>query len=234
MNQVDYSRDLCDQCGRELKMPTDPTQKPVHECGILDALLGWDWEAAFSFASGQAQGSCYGMERPEWAVAEMDKPEPFNRQDVAEIFGIAEGENDGPDWLVVGRLNSGLFFFLTAGCDYTGWDCQSGGRSYVARKREDLDLVTTIEEKQRLGLVPVEDRERRHMSDKFYGDAGVKRNPKVGAPVRMRQSPDVLGKIVEAKRDSTGATIWRVQWHSGPLHESWHPAEGLIVAEDIS
>jgi len=69
---------------------------------------------------------------------------------------------------------------------------------------------------------------------KFYGDAGVHRNPEVGAPVRFRQSPDVLGRIVEQKLDSNGALIWLVKWHSGPVAESWHPAEGLLVAEDIS
>jgi hypothetical protein len=72
------------------------------------------------------------------------------------------------------------------------------------------------------------------MGENFYGDAGVQRNPSVGLPVRMRQSPDVLGRIVEEKRDTTGALIWRVEWHSGPVRDSWHPAEGLIVAEDVS
>ncbi len=57
---------------------------------------------------------------------------PFQRSDVAEIRGIAEGENDGPDWLVCGKLNDGRFFMLRAGCDYTGWDCQSGGNADVA------------------------------------------------------------------------------------------------------
>lgn len=70
--------------------------------------------------------------------------------------------------------------------------------------------------------------------ENFYGDAGVHRNPTVGSPVRMRQSPDVLGRVVEEKLDTNGAYIWRVEWHEGPLRESWHPAEGLVVAEDVS
>jgi hypothetical protein len=66
-----------------------------------------------------------------------------------------------------------------------------------------------------------------------YGDSGLRRNPKVGEPVRFRQSPDVLGRIVEEKLDSNGALIWRVQWHLGPARESWHPAEGLLLAGDV-
>ena len=70
--------------------------------------------------------------------------------------------------------------------------------------------------------------------ENFYGDAGVHRNPKVGAPVRFRQSPDVLGRVVEERLDVSGRYIWRVEWQTGPVKDSWHPAEGLLVAEDIS
>lgn len=68
----------------------------------------------------------------------------------------------------------------------------------------------------------------------FYGDAGVRRNPRVGDPVRFRQAPDVLGRVVEEKTDVTGGQIFRVEWIGALPSSSWHPAEGLLVAEDIS
>ncbi len=70
---------------------------------------------------------------------------------MTEILGISEGENDGPDWLLFGQLKDGRFFFLSAGCDYTGWDCQANGRSYVATERNLIEsLVITAEERQRM------------------------------------------------------------------------------------
>lgn len=46
----------------------------------------------------------------------------FTRDDVAEIIAMAEGENDGAEWVGVFRLNDGRFAVLRAGCDYTGWE----------------------------------------------------------------------------------------------------------------
>ena len=65
----------------------------------------YDWTEAFGFAD-------------------------FGITDVNEIIAISEGENDGEPWIGVFKLNNGRFAFLTAWCDYTGWDCQSGGDSY--------------------------------------------------------------------------------------------------------
>jgi hypothetical protein len=78
---------------------------------------------------------------------------PFLRADVKRIAATAEGENDGPDWLCVGRLKDGRWFKLAAGCDYTGWDCQSGGYVNVARTKADLlTYGISPDERGRLGL----------------------------------------------------------------------------------
>ena len=108
---------------------------------MLKELEGYDWEQAFLYASGDpvvgaecAQGS-------------------FNREDVAELIGIVEGENDGDNWVCAGRLNDGRWFCLSAGCDYTGWDCQAGGAASVADDRESLiRFGMSEEERSRLGV----------------------------------------------------------------------------------
>lgn len=73
----------------------------------------YDWKEAFS---------CGGISMDE----------------VASIIKSDEGYNDGDSWLAVGTLTNGLFFFLTAWCDYTGWDCQAGGDSETAATLDDL------------------------------------------------------------------------------------------------
>jgi hypothetical protein len=116
---------------------------------MLAELEGSDWESAFSCASGQAQGSCSWSEVPDAAPGSDVATAPFNREDVREVLGISEGENDERDWIVCGWLNDGRLFFLSAGCDYTGWDCQSSGRSYVAKTWAELLLVIPNDDRER-------------------------------------------------------------------------------------
>lgn len=117
---------------------------------MLPELEGYDWESAFSCASGQAQGGCSWSEVPDAAPGSDVSTDPFDREDVSEICGISEGEHDERDWIVCGWLKDGRLFFLSAGCDYTGWDCQSSGRSYVAKTWGEIYLVMTDEERARM------------------------------------------------------------------------------------
>lgn len=56
-----------------------------------------------------------------------------------ELYGISEGENDGQPWMCYGLLKDGRYFYLEAWCDYTGWDCQSGGSVTVADSKEECE-----------------------------------------------------------------------------------------------
>lgn len=87
-----------------------------------------DWKEAFAFADG------------------------FTLDDVAEIVGSVDGDNDGDDWLAVGRLNSGVWFALSAGCDYSGWDCHAAGRSWAAETRETIEACLSAADRDRLGV----------------------------------------------------------------------------------
>jgi hypothetical protein len=85
------------------------TLEPIRN--LPDNPNGADWESVFEYAR-----------PPEVIVgAEHVDQSPFKRINVKEIIGLALGENDGPDWLLVGRLKDGRFAFIKAGCDYTGW-----------------------------------------------------------------------------------------------------------------
>lgn len=121
---------------------------------IPEAIRDYDWYQVFSWSSGEMRGtSGNGGELPEWAEGEEHKgtAEPFSRLDVAEVFTASEGERDERSWLAFGRLKDGRFFFIAASCDYTGWDCLAGGRSYVAASREKLEqMVMTADERERL------------------------------------------------------------------------------------
>lgn len=73
--------------------------------------------------------------------------------DVTKVVCVDEGENDGPEWLAVFELSNGKFGFLTAGCDYTGWECQASGEWQEANSLDELiTMHMTPDERERLGL----------------------------------------------------------------------------------
>lgn len=87
------------------------------------------WQEAFKYAADPGEptegyrGDCAG----------------FGFDDVAEVVASDDGENDGAQWIAVLRLHDGRFAFLSAGCDYTGWDCQASGQTWFASSLESLD-----------------------------------------------------------------------------------------------
>lgn len=68
----------------------------------------------------------------DYVFAYAVKPEPalpnddislsdYTQLDVKRVIAYSPGQNDGDDWLIAGQLWDDRFFFLHAGCDYTGW-----------------------------------------------------------------------------------------------------------------
>lgn len=52
------------------------------------------------------------------------------------------GGNDGPEWHWLVRLADRRHAYIHGGCDYTGWDCQSGCDVHLAASFEDcMSLV---------------------------------------------------------------------------------------------
>ena len=122
-------------------------------------LEDYDWRKAFELAGREvpAQDDDWrsGIDNLPHLQAcapgiDVDTSE-FTRRDVAQVETFANGENDEADWLCFGQLKDGRWFMLRAGCDYTGWDCQSGGLVDLAPDRETLlRYGVTPEERKRL------------------------------------------------------------------------------------
>ncbi len=112
---------------------------------------GYDWKCAFEYAGEPGDdGSADIREAPPGSDVSL---QPFSREDVIKIIGISKGENDELNWLCAGKLKDGRWFFLSAGCDSTGWDCQAGGQAIVTKtKKELLRYGISKEEKARIGL----------------------------------------------------------------------------------
>jgi hypothetical protein len=106
----------------------------------------YDWREAFAYA-GKDRGNGEGV--PMLCAGADCSAEPFGRADVATIIAAVDGENDGPEWLICGRLKDGRWFALSAGCDYTGWDCQAGGQAWVSDTKANLIAFGLSDEARR-------------------------------------------------------------------------------------
>lgn len=62
----------------------------------------------------------------------------FSMKDIEKVLMSSEGENEIKDWMFAAKLKDGRFCFVSAGCDYTGWDCHSSGISLVASSWKTL------------------------------------------------------------------------------------------------
>ena len=117
---------------------------------MLKELDDYNWAEVFGEGSG---GNCTAI-TPNRAPHDTETPTgTFSREDVAEIRGQSEGENDERDWIVWGRLNDGRWFVARGGCDYTGWDCRASNSGDVASTEKDvIQFGMSPDERSRFGV----------------------------------------------------------------------------------
>lgn len=89
---------------------------------MLAELEDGDWAEAFQYAGEKGEYGNNGSPDIRGVPGCTSDLSQFTREDVVELIGIRPGENDGPEWKCAGRLKDGRWFYLEAGCDYTGWD----------------------------------------------------------------------------------------------------------------
>ena len=118
---------------------------------MLSQLDNYDWAEVFGEGSG---GNCTAIipNRPPFDIT--TSIETFSREDVVEICGQIEGENDESDWVVWGQLKDGRWFVARGGCDHTGWDCQASNSGDVAASKDGIiRFGMSNDERDRFGLI---------------------------------------------------------------------------------
>lgn len=74
--------------------------------------------------------------------------------DIQLCLAAVNGEGEGDEWAGVFLLKDGHYLTVEAGCDNTGWDCQSGASFTFCADEQDAFLFgLTQGARQRLGYV---------------------------------------------------------------------------------
>jgi hypothetical protein len=110
---------------------------------MLEKLNDYNWQEAFGYAGEGGTCAPYqldnGLDIRGALPTKQYNLAPFTREDVTEICAMREGEHDGDEWIIYGKLKDGRWFYLEAGCDYTGWDCHASGSATIADSKEEIE-----------------------------------------------------------------------------------------------
>jgi hypothetical protein len=109
------------------------------------------WETVHPKISEREWEVAFGEGHPDYARTRRGK---FLRQHVLSVFRAAVEHGDYAEtsiWAIV-RLSDGSWGYLEAGCDTTGWDCQSYNVFEVADKLGELIPKISDRGRHKLGL----------------------------------------------------------------------------------
>ena len=59
----------------------------------------------------------------------------IDSSDLVDVLLEITGENDGASWHWIVKTASG-YAYISGGCDFTGWDCQSGAERFDAATQD--------------------------------------------------------------------------------------------------
>lgn len=59
-------------------------------------------------------------------------------QNIASVYWHQTGEHDQQPWIAIGRLDNHIYFYYTAWCDFTGFDCQGEMQLYLSESKDTL------------------------------------------------------------------------------------------------
>lgn len=109
-----------------------------------DSVIEWVMTGDWAYALHEAmRGTCGSYDCGRELVDELG---------VVEVVASSDGEADESKWLAILRLSDGRYAFLSAGCDYTGWDCSADGSlDYADSLPELCRMNMNDEQRHRLG-----------------------------------------------------------------------------------
>lgn len=98
---------------------------------MLEDLDDHDWGTIFGDDTWEDNGEPRSREENLIEVHEVLDLHSYTRESVEKILYIHHGQKDEEDWELLAEMKDGGVLWISAGCDYTGWDCRAGGTAVV-------------------------------------------------------------------------------------------------------
>ena len=67
-------------------------------------------------------------------------------KDIKNVLAQVPGEADGMDWYWIVEMKDGKFYYVTGGCDYSGWGCRDWGEAKEAATAREAALLAKNDE----------------------------------------------------------------------------------------
>lgn len=97
------------------------------------------------------------MEEQDYDFSQAMFEAGIEESNISRIVHRRDGENDYYNWLFVLELLDGRFAYVSAWCDYTGWDCRAGSEVTYAGSLEELVPEMDAEGRMAFGYEPTPD-----------------------------------------------------------------------------
>lgn len=106
-------------------------------------------------------------------------PQDYLVTDIKNVIAYVPGEHDGKQYYWIFQLKNNQIVYLTGGCDYTGWDCQSwANTTYLT---DASILLTVVDDKEVLKSLidQVNTKRKQTWREKIEEKLKVKNLPKI-------------------------------------------------------
>lgn len=123
-------------------MPLEEIMKQVEEIEKMPFIPDWAAKCVGVFPTIREFKNDYDWKEAfQVSGADIDQ--------VEKVIASAEGVNDGDNWEGIFKMKNGKYIFLSAGCDYTGWDCRAGGNFIEKETLNDVLSQLTLGQETR-------------------------------------------------------------------------------------
>jgi len=121
-------------------MSTNTENFSVEDLPVVDHEVNWsEFEYPIkSYFSWEGEWQ-YGPILYESPVTCSEK-EMLDTTKFVKVFLAQPGENDEEAWKFLVKHENGCYIFFDASCDYTGFDCQGGGKIFYSKDPKQMWL----------------------------------------------------------------------------------------------
>jgi len=117
-----------------------------------EMMADYDWRNVFQYVRTESANIESALPVGDYNLTQ------FGLEDVKEIFDQDPGQKEGPSWICYGKLKDGRFFYLEAGCYYTGWFCIDDVSVTISDSKDECERFGMTDDARRRMNITLEEK----------------------------------------------------------------------------